>query len=80
LLFIIAAIYIFGLFLIRNLKGYKMEYIKSWVLSLVTALGFFQPVAEPLVVQESYTVGTTRVTLVQGDITMMLLLMQQMKT
>lgn len=46
-----------------------MEYIKSWVLSVMTALGLSQPVVVPPTVQESYILGTTRIALVQGDIT-----------
>jgi O-acetyl-ADP-ribose deacetylase (regulator of RNase III) len=46
-----------------------MEYLKSWGLSLMTALGFAQPVVAPPTVQESYMLGTTRITLIQGDIT-----------
>jgi len=46
-----------------------MEYIKSWVLSVMTALGFAQPVVVPPTIQESYMLGATRIVLVQGDIT-----------
>ncbi|HSC25564.1 MAG TPA: macro domain-containing protein [Candidatus Babeliales bacterium] len=46
-----------------------MEYIKSWALSLITALGFIQPAIVQPIIQQSYIIGNTRITLVQGDIT-----------
>jgi O-acetyl-ADP-ribose deacetylase (regulator of RNase III) len=46
-----------------------MEYIKSWGLSLLAALGFTQPVAIESTVLEPLKIGTTRITIVQGDIT-----------
>lgn len=46
-----------------------MEYIKSWGLSLLAALGFAQPVAIESTVLEPLKIGTTRITIVQGDIT-----------
>ena len=46
-----------------------MEYIKSWALSFLTALGLAQPVAIESVSQQPYMIGTTRITIVQGDIT-----------
>jgi len=46
-----------------------MEYIKSWALSLLAALGLVQPVDVQPVTQQPVMIGKTRVTLVQGDIT-----------
>jgi len=46
-----------------------MEYIKSWALSLLTALGFTQPVVESQAQQQPLQIGSTQITIVQGDIT-----------
>ena len=46
-----------------------MEYIKLWALSLLTALGFTQPTVESQVKQQPLQVGSTKITIVQGDIT-----------
>ncbi|HEX4069210.1 MAG TPA: macro domain-containing protein [Candidatus Babeliales bacterium] len=46
-----------------------MEYIKSWALSLLTALGFTQSTVESNAQQQPLQIGTTKITIVQGDIT-----------
>jgi O-acetyl-ADP-ribose deacetylase (regulator of RNase III) len=46
-----------------------VEYIKSWALSFLAALGFTQPVVESQAKQQPLQVGTTKITIVQGDIT-----------
>src|SRR5690348_2103851 len=46
-----------------------MEYIKSWALSLLAALGFVQePVAVQSAVQLPIMIGTTRIIIEQGDL------------
>ena len=49
-------------------KGATMEYIKSWGLSLLTALGFISPTTE-IDISKPITIGTTEITIMQGDIT-----------
>jgi len=44
-----------------------MEYIKSWALSLLAALGFTQPVVESSA-KQPLQIGSTKITIVQGDI------------
>jgi O-acetyl-ADP-ribose deacetylase len=46
-----------------------VEYIKSWALSLLTALGFTQSVVESQAQQKPLQIGSTKITIVQGDIT-----------
>ena len=50
------------------MKGFRMEYIKSWALSLLVALGFTQPVVESQA-KQPLQIGSTKITIVQGDIT-----------
>lgn len=45
-----------------------MEYIKSWALSLLTALGFTQSTVETTP-KQPLKIGSTHITIVQGDIT-----------
>jgi len=41
----------------------------TWILSLITILGFAQPILSQQTTQQSHTIGTTRITLIHGDIT-----------
>jgi O-acetyl-ADP-ribose deacetylase (regulator of RNase III) len=48
-------------------KEIKMEYIKSWGLSLLAALGFMQPVTE-IDASKPLKIGNTQITIIKGDI------------
>jgi O-acetyl-ADP-ribose deacetylase len=40
-----------------------------WILSLITVLGFIHPLISQHIAEQQHTIGTTQITLIQGDIT-----------